>query len=613
MNNDSTPYGEQPRGGNQPYGEQPYGQQGYGQRRPYGEQDGGQRDQYGRQQDHGGQEYGQQGYGQREPYGQQEYGQQQYGRRPQDPQYRTPQPQPQAPQQPAAPQPSREPEPEESRGTGRAARFDRRSALRLTGKGGLLVAGGALLGGAGSQAVAAVTDGAKKAGAAAGGVGDLALGGSKATANWTVPAFAPSGRRPRWRRATWSQQFQAGHGWTAGGAGTASAAENDTEVFTRGTQAVRVSTNGSGKQSYIRRAGLPAMNLKGKMIRLIFRVDDDVDLAKMVFYAGTSSLANHFSWTFHVHSKTSANYVQAGEWVTVHLQWADVTGAAGTFSIGADGVPSVKDGITDFSFAVYDDAKGPVTYHLQAVELVPDTTDVFPNGVVSITFDDSHFSVHDLARPAMDAYGFPATLYNIAEPIGKSGFVTIEEMRSLQNSSGWEMAGHSYLTSAHTTGYAKMTAQAVDDDFRHLREWLVSNGFTSEHFAYPHGSFQKTTDGIPVDLIAARHFTTARSIISETIESFAPAMPYRLKSLTGITDGPNAGGAQLSKLIAPGGRLDRCKNNGDWLILCLHKVVASEAKTSTEIAQAGLRTLMKAIDERDIPVVTVEEAMAYYK
>ncbi|KOG30640.1 hypothetical protein AQJ84_00505 [Streptomyces resistomycificus] len=428
----------------------------------------------------------------------------------------------------------------------------------------------------------------------------------------TPPAYAPSGRRPKYRRATWSQQFQTSHGWNAGGTGTASANANDTSVFVRGTQSVRVTTNGTGKQSYVRRTGMTAQNMTGKMIRLVFRVDDVANLSKLVFYMGSGSLANYFSWTFHAHSTTAANYVQSGEWVTVHLQWADVTSAAGTYSISAAGSPSTKTGFTDMSFAVYDNAGGPVTYRLQAVELVPDTATVFPKGVVSITFDDSHKSIHDLARPVMDSYGYSGTVYNIADAIGTGSFLTVGQMRSMQDFSGWEMAGHSYANATHTASYPKLTAEQADDDFRKLREWLVGNGFSSEHFAYPHGAFQKTSDGVPVDLIASRHFTTARSIISETIESFAPAMPYRLKALTGINDGSGIGGTALSKVTGAGGRLDRCVNSGDWLILCLHKVVEGTPATSTEIGKAGLTALMKAIDDRGIPVLTVEEAMASY-
>ncbi|ELP62703.1 Tat pathway signal sequence domain protein, partial [Streptomyces turgidiscabies Car8] len=471
--------------------------------------------------------------------------------------------------------------------------LSRRSALRLAGTGGIATTGGTVLGAAVAQPASAATVTA----AAAGAIGGLD----------TPPPYAPSGRRPKYRRATWSQQFQAGHGWSAAGAGTASAEPNDTSVFVRGTQSVRVTTTGTGTQSYVRRTAQPAMNLTGKMIRLLLRVEDTAKLSKLVFYLGSGSFANFFSWTVHTHSTTSANYVQSGEWVTVHLQWADVAGAVGTYSVSAAGVPSTRTGFTDMSFAVYDNAGGPVTYWLQAVELVPDTAAVFPKGAVSLTFDDSHNSVHNLARPAMDAYGFAGTVYNIADAIGTGSFLTIDQMRSMQDFSGWEMGGHSFSTAAHAANYSTLTARQVDDDFRQLREWLVSNGFTSEHFAYPHGAFQKTTDGVPVDLIATRHFTTARSIISETVESFAPAMPYRLKALTGINDGSGIGGTALSGLTAAGGRLDRCANNGDWLILCLHRIVAGTPASSTEISRAGLATLMEAINARGIPVVTVSE------
>ncbi|MEV6053096.1 polysaccharide deacetylase family protein [Streptomyces sp. NPDC052107] len=423
---------------------------------------------------------------------------------------------------------------------------------------------------------------------------------------------ATIGRRPRYRRAVWSQQFQSGHRWTAAGAGTASTSLSDTREFARGSQSVRVTTNGSGMQSYVRSTGTTALNLSGKMIRLIFRVEDTTHLSRLAFYVGTGSFSNYFVWQFHTHSAAATNYVQPGEWVTVHLQWADATSAAGAYSITPTGAPSTKTGFTDMSFAVYDSGGGPVTYRLQAVELIPDTSSVFPKGVVSVTFDDSHTSVHDLARPVMDPHGFPATSYNIADTIGAGGSLTLGKMRSLQDHSGWEMAGHAYATSAHTASYGKLSAQQVDDDFRRLREWLVSNGFTSEHFAYPHGAFGKTTDGVPVDLIAGRHFTTARSIISETTESFAPAMPYRLKALTGITDGNGIGGTALPRLTSPGGRLDRCTANGDWLILCLHRVVAGRPRSSTEISQSGLAALMKAISDRDIPVATVREVMEHY-
>ncbi|MGW2932969.1 polysaccharide deacetylase family protein [Streptomyces sp. NPDC001156] len=443
--------------------------------------------------------------------------------------------------------------------------------------------------------------------------GDLVVTGHLTAGSFALPVLTPSGRRPAYRKATWSQQFQTGHGWTVGGTGTASSNVNDTTDFVRGTQALKVTTAANGIQSQVRKLAGPAMDLTGKLVRLILKVDDVTHLNRLEFLIGTSSFTNFYRWTVHTHSGVNPNYVQSGEWVTVHLNWADVTASGGTYTLNASGTPSSRSGFTDMQVNCYDDAAGPVTYHLQAVELVPDTTETFPNGVITISFDDSYASVYDLARPKMDALGFSGSMFNIAEAIGSSAvYLNTTQMRSMQDFSGWEMGGHAYGTAAHAARYTTMTEGDVADDFRKLRSWMVQNGFTSEHFAYPGGQFGKTTDGVPVDHIAARYFTSARSIISENVESFPAAMPYRLKAVTGINDGTSIGGVTVSSLTTAGGKLDRCLNNGDWLNLCLHKIVTGTPADSTEISQTGFNTLMDAISSRGIPVVTVSEAMRYY-
>ena len=213
----------------------------------------------------------------------------------------------------------------------------------------------------------------------------------------------------------------------------------------------------------------------------------------------------------------------------------------------------------------------------------------------------------------MKTHGFTGTMYNIAQAAGTSNYLTLDQMRSLQDASGWEMAGHAYSSAAHNAGYNQLTSQQVDQDMGQLRDWLDSNKFTSQQFAYPHGAFQQTSDGVPVDRIASRHFSTARSIIYETVESFVPAMPYRLKALTGLNDGPKGtGGEGLAEVTGKGAKLDRCAQSGDWLILCFHELVVGTPNSSTQISQAGFATVMEAIAERGMPVVTVSEAMKHY-
>ena len=91
----------------------------------------------------------------------------------------------------------------------------RRSALRLAGAGGLLAAaGGTLLTGCGSGSGGGGSSTARSA-------APSGTGSAKVAAK-DQPLLTPAGHAPSTRRATWSQQFQADHGWSAGGTVTAS-------------------------------------------------------------------------------------------------------------------------------------------------------------------------------------------------------------------------------------------------------------------------------------------------------------------------------------------------------------------------------------------------------
>ncbi|KUN43426.1 hypothetical protein AQJ27_30600 [Streptomyces olivochromogenes] len=48
------------------------------------------------------------------------------------------------------------------------------------------------------------------------------------------------------------------------------------------------------------------MNLTGKLIRLILKVDDVTHLDRLEFLIGTSTFTNYFRWTVHTHSAVNA-------------------------------------------------------------------------------------------------------------------------------------------------------------------------------------------------------------------------------------------------------------------------------------------------------------------
>jgi peptidoglycan/xylan/chitin deacetylase (PgdA/CDA1 family) len=444
--------------------------------------------------------------------------------------------------------------------------------------------------------------------------GDLTVAGRLTASGFTVPMF-PSGPRPAYRQASWSQQFQTGHGWSASGSGVASSNVNDTVTFCRGTQSFQVVTTGTGAVANVRRLGSALPDLTGKAIRLVLRIADVAHLNQINVQVGSSSLANYFQWRLHTHASTAENQILSGEWATITLSWADVRSAAGTYSISSTGVPSVTSGFTDFLVQTVDDNTGnPITLNLQAVEVVPDTTETFPSGVVSITFDDSYATQVTGARPSMDLRGFRGTLYTICDVIGTGGYLTTAQLQSVQNNSGWEIAGHAYSVANHNAKYNTLPAATVEDDVRKTRMWMVANGFTSDSFAYPGGWFSRTSDNVSIESLTCRYFGNGRGISSaDNLETFPPPAPYRMRSITGI--GSQAGGAAKglpANLTGNGGALDRCQLDGSWTILTFHEITAGAAANTNQCSQADFDSIMDAIAARGIPVLPVGDVLRLY-
>jgi hypothetical protein len=325
--------------------------------------------------------------------------------------------------------------------------------------------------------------------------------------------------------------------------------------------------------------------------------------------SSNSNLANNFKWRL---KNTSAvqDYIQAGEWVPLTFGWADVDAAAGAFSL-TSGLPSTTTGFTDLRFQVIDNGSGGVTFRVNGVEILDDTKSLYPGGVVSIVFDDSNASQYDLARPKMDALGFRGTQYTIVDRLGTSSFLTLSQLRSLQNSSGWEVAGHAYTSAAHDARYNNLTAAACDDELRQLKAWLAANGFPAESFAYPGGIFSTTTDGVPIDQLVSRYFNSGRTILyNRTIEQKPVGVPMRLRAVSSISKVIGSGNrAYPANLTGSGGLLDRCAGSGSWLILTFHKITPTVATTTTECEQADFNMIMDGIASRGIKVLPVGEVI----
>jgi hypothetical protein len=82
--------------------------------------------------------------------------------------------------------------------------------------------------------------------------------------------------------------------------------------------------------------------------------------------------------------------------------------------------------------------------------------------------------------------------------------------------------------------------------------------------------------------------------------------------LTALNDGTDLGGSPPAELTGPGDALDRCAVESGWLILAFHQISVGHPLENTQISQAAFATIMKAIEEHGIQVVTIAQALANF-
>jgi peptidoglycan/xylan/chitin deacetylase (PgdA/CDA1 family) len=423
-----------------------------------------------------------------------------------------------------------------------------------------------------------------------------------------------AGRKPPYRDPTTIvSHFQTSHGWTTSGSITSSDL-NDTTDFVKGTQSAKVVFSGNGNLDL---SGIsPTLDLSDKAIRFLVKVDDVSKLSQLNIKFGTNA-SNCYTWQTAATNGTNTRY-QSGEWTPVTVSFADIHSAAGTHTLSANRVPAITSGFSFIRFQVIATG-GDCTVHFQSVELIDHISATFPNGVVSVVFDDSWDSQYTLARPKMDAYGYRSTNYTIVEQVGQSGRMTLAQLRSMQDNSGHEIAGHAYTINLHDNRLTSGTALQVDDEMRNLRSWLVTNGFGGESYAYPGGNFEQTTDGQNIERIVQRYFNSGRTILSTygsatniLKETWPPTQPMRMLALSAIGDYPGTGGMDdPTNIVAAGGILDVTKRLGAWLILTFHVITSGTGAADTECSVGAFDTILGAINSYGIPVLPVSDVMRY--
>lgn len=409
-----------------------------------------------------------------------------------------------------------------------------------------------------------------------------------APANVNATSPSPRARPPRRNVPTMVQNLgAAGHGWVANGSGVASSQMNDTTDFCMGDRSAYVISTGAGAACQIRKLGGTSVDFTGKQIVLTLKVDDITHLSQVTFYAGSASLANFFRWTIFLRGSSNFYWWRSGEYMHLVLNWQDVSSTSGAPNRAA---------ITDWQVFFTDDNTGnQIKGHVQAVAAEPEPSTLFPNGALTICFDDGYASQFTEGMKKLSSVGLPAVAYVIWDLIGTAGRLTLAQLQQLQNLDGWEIACHSFTQADHDAGFETLTAARVEANLRAIRAALAKNGLHGhDHFAYPMGHWNAATKAL-----TSQMFTSARLIDDNTHETYPPADEQLLRCHTVINTDATAA---INTLI------DNAKTGHGHLILLFHDIVSAPTQ-STQYSVANFGTI---VDHAVSAGVTVDTLSGIY-
>lgn len=392
--------------------------------------------------------------------------------------------------------------------------------------------------------------------------------------------------------------LQSGHTWTL--INSASGNLNYTGDSILGTQCIQLTSDGSNGVNTAR-ATSPrrSMNLTGKMIRLWLKFDTAsyANISTLFVYVGSGSTTFANYATCQIASSplvANAEFAKPGEWVAWTFNPASFPTISGTIDWTA---------IQDYRLALNDNG-APATIYIGGIDFVANDSQ-YPNGVVSLTFDDGWASPYTNALPRMEQYGFKGTFYVIEDLIGSGGgnYMSVAQLNNLQTK-GHEIAFHSAYIADHNAanGYVGLGNQELMKNFGNMKAWMHQNGYRgNEHMALPQGFFDTTLLALLKQQFAAARLDTLR-----TVETLPIADPYRLRPLSASVSAP-----PVSPNTTPGNlewRIDQAALYGGWIIIVTHEVLVSGA-TGNQTAQSTWNTLLDYIASKGMPVRTVGDIL----
>lgn len=362
-----------------------------------------------------------------------------------------------------------------------------------------------------------------------------------------------------------------------------------TETWTGAAMSADTSDYVSGKQSFLLTGAANTSRNIGYNVNLDLRNKNlaiDVKTADLTYLSGLSLYLSFGDTTFTKYAQISviptSIGVTDGVWEHRAIAPKDWTLAGGATIADLANVKSIR-------ITIACPAGGIGTAH---VDRLVYCDSILKNGAVVFTFDDGKDNIFTNAMPALDKYGFPATIYAITNNVGTAGYMTLAQLRTLRDK-GWIIGSH---TVSHAHLYS-ITAGEMATELTNSQTYLLSNGFAPghKHLAYPFGE----------NNAAVREKT--RSLYStglSTIEKYFPegvANPFMLpRKQINATLFPN-----VTPLLTV---LDSIKANNSLLIVYCHNILDSAGDWT--IAQ--FQQIVDYVATLGLDVLTIDDVAQMY-
>ncbi len=395
---------------------------------------------------------------------------------------------------------------------------------------------------------------------------------------------SPPAPSPRfWPRTTIISPFQAAaHGW--GGVGAQTPTPSDTTDFAIGTRCISTVTLGDGATAGLKNVSLN-LDMNGRGLVLWVKAVNMQNLSTFdVYLATTSAMTDSWRATVSVPSGGKSS-LRENEWVPLIIPWAN-------FSVSS-GAP-LRVGLTTAQVSVRDIGSGnTVGLKLGGVATYVEGDSRFPNGVVSIDFDDSYIEAWTVARQVLGKYGYRATLYPVVSRVGSGpSYLTEAQVRTLHDAHGWDVGGHCMTAGEHASRVGIPEAE-VRTMLTQLRQWQRSLGVESSAFAYPVGNFDA-----PLQRLVSQYYGFART--NDGRHSQLPAAARWAVPAAALGSSRDLASA---KALVDSATTEKC-----WINLVFHTLDSTGSVNSWSVAD--FTALIDYIASKGIAVATSSEIMS---